>query len=195
MHHWSRLVMSCFKKDSLRLAFDVCPANQLLNTLSHEMGLDYDEDGKIARSSTVDKALLARLNKDPFYSKPYPKSLSNEYVRSQFISTLDKATLPIDVKLSTVTTHIAQQLTESISGLPEGRVLVTGGGAHNSFLIESLSGLSHHQFNVPVDILVDFKEALVFAFLGVLKVREQVNCLSSVTGARQDNCGGLIFNP
>ncbi len=184
-----------FRKDGKRVAFDVCPANQLLNALSRERGVDFDEDGRLAESGTVDDALIEKLNTDPYYTLQYPKSLSNEYVKNNFLSYLNGSKLTTEVKLRTVTEHIAEQIAKSMADLEAGNVLVTGGGAHNSYLINRLKKLSKHEFVLPDNQVVDFKEALIFGFMGVLKMRNESNCMASVTGATMDTCSGLIFYP
>jgi anhydro-N-acetylmuramic acid kinase len=95
--------------------------------------------------------------------------------------------------MRTIYEHIAVQITKDLSG--EGKMLVTGGGAFNSFLIERMQALTTTEIILPEPDLIDYKEAIVFAFMGVLRLREQVNCLASVTGARKDSCGGVIFLP
>lgn len=184
-----------FKKESKRVAFDVCPANQLLNYLSKQKNLDFDDGGRLAKSGFINTKLLTALARDRYFSISAPKSLSNQYVQKSFIEIIDSFDDSVENKLHTCTELIAQQIHRDTEKLPKGKLLATGGGAHNSFLIHRLSEISNHEVIVPNRILVDFKEALVFAFMGVLRHRNEVNSLSSVTGATADSSCGVIFNP
>jgi anhydro-N-acetylmuramic acid kinase len=184
-----------FKQQNTRLAYDICPANQVLNYLSLSLGKEYDPEGALARSGSVNNKLLAALNDDPYYRKSIPKSLSNEYVQQHFMPYFNKINCSPEDKLRTATEHIAQQLANAFSGQDKGSVLVTGGGAYNTFLTACLVNLTDHEVIVPGHMLIDFKEALVFAFMGVLRKRGEINCLSTATGARKDSCCGVVFYP
>lgn len=184
-----------YKKDGKRLAHDVCPANQLLNFLSSLRGFAYDEDGNLASSGKVNNKLLQSLNRNTYYKLNAPKSLSNNYVQDSFIGTIKKIPDTAENKLRTCIEHIVFQIKQDIEDLPQGKILVTGGGAHNSFLINRIRETGKHQVVIPDKTLVDFKEALIFAFMGVLRFRNEVNCLASVTGAKRDCSSGIFFNP
>ena len=97
--------------------------------------------------------------------------------------------------LATFTEHIAIQIAQATAHLPQGKMLVTGGGAHNSYLIERIQHHTQHQVVVPDRQTVDFKEALIFALLGLLRLEGHINVLSSVTGAPTDSCSGKIWQP
>lgn len=183
-----------YKKDGKRVAHDVCPANQLLNFLSKQKELDFDRGGELARSGSVNKKLQTLLVQDKYYSTSAPKSLSNQYVQKSFIEIIDSFDDTIENKLRTCNEHIVQQIHQDTETLPKGTLLATGGGAHNSYLVHRLSEISKHEIIVPDRILVDFKEALVFAFMGVLRYRNEINCLASVTGATADSSVGVISN-
>jgi anhydro-N-acetylmuramic acid kinase len=184
-----------FNENGRRLAFDICPANQMLNTISRETGKEFDEDGMMARAGSPDPQLFDTLQKDPYYQRSFPKSLSNEYVRKYFLTLLSGSDIPERNKLRTATEHIAYQVRQATESIEPGTILVTGGGAHNLFLMECLRESSKHEFVVPDNQLVDFKEALVFGFLGVLRIRGDINCLASVTGASKDSCIGVVYTP
>lgn len=184
-----------FKKNGQRLAFDVCAANQLLNHLSQKLGLEFDKDGLNARKGFVNDDLLNRLESDPFFNLDYPKSLSNEYVRAVFIKRIDQFEETPENKLRTATEHIARQVALSVEPLPNGKMLITGGGAHNTFLINRIQHLTEIEVVIPGKIIIDYKEALIFALLGVLRNRDEINCLSSVTGASGDSSTGVVFHP
>src|SRR5690606_16867085 len=167
-----------FIKDSKRIAFDICAVNTVMNHLVSTIDLDYDKGGEIASSGRVDKSLLNRLQELPFYQKPYPKSLGMEWVKSDVFPILDSYDLKLEDVLRTYVEHVALQLSAIFK--PNTTVLATGGGAYNSFLMERTRELSGASIPVADPQLVDFKEALIFALLGVLKLENQVNCLSSI---------------
>jgi len=138
--------------------------------------------------------LLEELNELKYYQKPPPKSLGREWLEKEFIPILDKYTISIEDKIRTIYEHIAGQINQPIQSLNKGKILVTGGGAHNIFLIERLVKNTKHQIITPETQIIDFKEAIIFAFLGVLRLRDEVNCLASVTGAKKDNSGGSMIS-
>lgn len=183
-----------YREQNLRKAFDVCPANQLLNHLSRLEGMPYDKGGKLARKGKLSESLLNALNADPFYQLGIPKSLSNEYVREKFIPLLDDFNLPNADKLFTTVKHIAKQIAQ-VCQKKDATLLVTGGGAHNAFLIDAIRQSGDFQVIIPDKRLVDFKEALIFAFMGVLRMQGRNNCLASSTGASCDSMGGDVFLP
>ena len=176
-----------------RIAYDSCIANQALNWLAQQEGLDYDKDGLLAQKGQLDPTLLEMLNSNGFYRQPAPKSLGRE-----FFETYQKDMLkPYNTAdaLATFTEHVALQIAQSIEHLPQGRMLVTGGGAHNHHLIGRIQHYTHHQVVVPDRQTVDYKEALIFALLGLLRLEGHVNVLCSVTGASSDSCSGKIWHP
>ncbi len=184
-----------YRKSSKRIAFDICPANQMLNHLSKQLGKSYDADGKIASSGVINDELLTKLNADKFYNLNPPKSLNNQYVKYNFISHIDQCNEKVENKLRTVTEHIAIQLSKAIEDANPGKVLITGGGAYNLTLIQRVRSFITNEIIVPEDNIVDFKEALIFAFMGLLRSRNEINCLASVTGAMRDSSGGVFFYP
>jgi anhydro-N-acetylmuramic acid kinase len=177
-----------------RLAFDVCPANQLLNHLSNNLKMDYDKDGVVASSGRLSLVLLDMLNNETYYQKTLPKSLSNEYIAENFINIIEDFELPLKDKLYTVTVHIADKISEVLKKINAEEVLITGGGAKNKFLIENIKNFTSTILTIPEKKIVDFKEAMIFAFLGVLKITGNKNCLASATGAKRDSSVGTIFN-
>ncbi len=182
------------EKNAQRIAFDVCPFNLLLNHYAQEVSLPYDKDGQMAREGTLIPELLMQLNKLPYYNLSGAKSLGREDLEAYFsILELDTTQLRVD-KLHTLIAHYVFQIKKAI-GINQGKMLVTGGGAYNTYFMEALQKAMGANFDIPkVDpMLVDFKEALLFAFLGVLRLRNENNCLASVTGASRDNCGGVVY--
>ncbi|RDC66477.1 anhydro-N-acetylmuramic acid kinase [Adhaeribacter pallidiroseus] len=182
-----------------RIAFDTGACNMLLNALVSQIDLPFDEDGRLARQGKVQIMLLDQLNASDYFNAPHPKSLGKEWVDAHTLQYLLVASCSIPDKLQTACQHIAYHIANSIKkvlpGTASRRVLTTGGGAFNSYLIELIQQDLGNEFTmvVPEPELVSFKEALIFAFLGVLRWRQEPNCLSSVTGAPHDNVGGAIY--
>jgi len=183
-----------FESPTGRLAYDVCPANFVLNHFARLLGKDFDANGELAASGKVIPGLLEQLNSLTYYHQMPPKSLGREWVEKDFLPVIPaSADLP-DV-LRTLTEHIAFQVGRSADATSKGSMLVTGGGAFNRFLMERLRIYSPVPVTVPDRRTVEFKEALIFAFLGLLRVLEQPNCLASVTGADKNVCGGAVYLP
>jgi len=177
-----------------RIAFDVGPANMPLNWIAGLNGFDFDKDGQLARKGKVSEHLLTTLNQMNFYSEPAPKSLGREWFLNEFLPLLTQQTLPVEDLMATTSEHIAIQIARGINEAQMGSLLVTGGGALNQNLIERLKHHTTAELHIPDARLVNYKEALVFAFLGLLKMRKEINCLSSVTGGKKDLSVGIIHN-
>jgi anhydro-N-acetylmuramic acid kinase len=188
-----------FKTGKEIIAYDICPSNLVLNELAKQTGSEYDKDGNIARSGKINEQLLKELNGLEFYQNKFPKSLGIEFVDNIFLLVLLKHNMPIADKLRTVTEHIAIQVGKEVNyfiekyNLKKSKMLVTGGGVFNKFLMERIKQFSSAEIVIPDDETVKFKEALVMALIGVLRFRNEVNVLSSVTGASEDTCGGEVF--
>ncbi|MFD2246611.1 anhydro-N-acetylmuramic acid kinase [Pontibacter ruber] len=186
-----------FSKNGKRLAFDISACNMLLNTLANSAGMAYDAGGQMARQGTLRHDLLLQLNAPAYFSDPYPKSLGKEWILENSLHTLATSSYSLEDKLHTTCHHVAMQLQQALEPLHEGqhRVLLTGGGAFNTFLVELFQQYLGPQYRVeiPAPEVVSFKEALIFAFLGVLRWRGEHNCLRSVTGAAKNNIGGAIY--
>ena len=183
------------EKGATRIAYDICPVNTVMNYYTQKLGKSYDEDGVIARSGKVNETLLSELNDLNFYKKEAPKSLGIEWVNSNIFPLIDKFDLSIPDILKTFSVHVATQIAACLDDNSDSNVLVTGGGAYNKFLIEQIKSKTSCELIIPDPEIVDFKEALIFALLGVLKLREEVNVLSSVTGAKMDHSSGRLFEP
>ena len=181
--------------DSQRIAYDICIANQALNYLASRLSMPYDKDGLIAHSGIIDNQLLSTLNSHPFYSQKYPKSLGREFFEDNIKPLLENR-VDIANLMATFVEHIAIQIGESVMTFPEtSQLLITGGGAKNKFLVERIQVHTKHHVVVPSDDIIDYKEALVFAFLGLLRSRNEINVLKSVTGAESDSSSGKVFHP
>ena len=176
-----------------RMAYDVCPVNIIINKLAKELGLEFDKDGLEAKKGTINDKLLKELNHLAFYMQEPPKSLGREWTESYFLPVIEKYNIQTNDALRTIYEHIAFQIARSLTGSANKKVLLTGGGTHNSFLVELIRKKSNQKIIIPEKLLIDYKEALIFGFLGVLRMREENNCLSSVTGATHDSIGGAVF--
>jgi anhydro-N-acetylmuramic acid kinase len=183
-----------FEKEQNRIAFDISPVNTVLNFYANRLGLKYDDKGAISRTGTICEELLSELNSLAFYQKSYPKSLGFEFVKETIIPIIEKYKITTEDKLRTFTEHIAIQIGLA---LPKktGSLLITGGGAYNIFLIDRIRlQLPNVKIQIPKNKTIEFKEALIFALLGVLKLRGEINVLASVTGALSDHSSGIILN-
>lgn len=185
---------------SSRLAFDICPANIVLNHFTRLRGFEYDDKGVMASKGLVNNDLFSKLNNLTFYSDEGPKSLGYEFVQESILPLIAANDLSFNDILRTVVEHIAFQISKvfrEINGSSErkiSKVLITGGGAFNDFMMERISQLSQVEIVIPSKEIIEFKEALIFALLGVLKDQDKVNCLRSVTGAAKDHSSGVIYN-
>lgn len=182
-----------FEDNSKRIAFDISPVNTVLNFYANKLGLNYDDKGKIARSGNINSDLLKELNTLDYYKKPFPKSLGFEFVKEVVLPLIEKHSISIEDKMHTFTEHIALQTSLALPN-KTGKILITGGGAYNDFLIERMQfHLPNIKIIIPDNKTLEFKEALIFALLGVLKLRNEINVLSSVTGAMKDHSSGIIY--
>ncbi len=193
-----------FQSTNRRIAYDICPVNIVLNALTTQFNsaLPYDHNGDIARSGTLINAMLEELEALAFYKHPPPKSLGKEWIDVDMFPLLEKfSTHPIPDLLCTFCHHVAKQVACAVinhcnkENLYASQLLVTGGGALNGFLIELIRHYlpSNIQVIIPDEETIMFKEALVFAFLGVLRMESQNNSLASVTGAQRNNIGGAVY--
>lgn len=174
-----------------RIAYDLCPVNVLLNRYANMLGAPYDDHGAFAQSGILLPGLLNELNALPYYSKGAPKSLGMEWVLSEALPIIESYQAnPKDI-LCTLVEHMAIQITTRLR--ETATVLLTGGGAFNSYLIARMRAHKTADYQVPDHDLVNYKEALIFALLGVLKLRDEPNCLATVTGAKRDHSSGNIF--
>lgn len=181
------------KNENEITAFDICPVNYVLNYLSQKEGFEYDESGELSRSGQIAPDLLTSLNKISFYTTPPPKSLSREWVEEIIFPILKQDNRSNKDQMRTFTEHISIQISKNLT--PYKETLVTGGGAFNTFLIELIQAKTSSQIKIGSKELIEFKEAMIFAFLGALNLAQQNNCLASVTGAKRDSIGGVLFNP
>ena len=180
-----------YEADDKRLAYDICPCNMALNLLAARQGQPYDRDGAMASAGRIDQQLLQTLEALDYYRLAPPKTLGKEWFE-QHMEPLFRAAMPTADLMRTVAEHIARQLAAAIPKSCSS-ALVTGGGAHNTFLIGLLrQKRADVVITVPEAQIIDYKEAIIFSLLGYLRLQGQPNCLASVTGARRDSSAGLL---
>ena len=185
--------ISYTKKNKL-YAYDICPVNIVFNYLSNKIGCDYDKDGINTSKGNINKSLLKELNDIEYYKLSSPKSLSKEWVDDFFNPILNSYQMPICDFLRTCSEHFVFQIHNVFSELKISNCLVTGGGVFNKFFINQLGVDTDVKLIFPDKKIILFKEAIIFAFLGLLKINNRINCLSSVTGASRDHsCGELFY--
>lgn len=182
-----------FEKNDTRLAYDICPVNKVLNMYAKRLGKDFDKNGNIAKASAANPKLLSKLESLQYYSKTAPKSLGIEWLEAEFLPLLKSSGLSSEVIIATCTTHFARQIAKAIAG--HKNVLFTGGGSFNSYLLELISEETETELILPTPEVINYKEALIFALLGVLKDRNDINVLASVTGASHNHSSGKIYFP
>lgn len=178
-----------------RLAWDMAFCNMVLNHFSQKLGRAYDEDGLLAKSGRFLPDLEASLVAWPYYRRPAPKSLGREDFERELLPLLEKENwAPVDV-LHTYTLHLGRYLGSVVSTTcTSGKVLVTGGGAFNSFLMAEMQRTSSLKIDIPTAEVVAQKEALIFGFLGLLRYLHQPNVFSSVTGSSADHSAGVLLD-
>lgn len=181
-----------FNKNNRRVAFDICPVNFILNHFAEKQGFAFDKNGELGRKGKINPELLEQLNRLDFYRQEPPKSLGREWMEQTYLPVLQNMQFSEEDKMRTVYENIAQQIANNTSG--EGKMLVTGGGVFNTFLMELIAKHTNTAIVIPSNEIVNFKEAIIFAFLGVLRVLKMSNCYASVTGAKYDHSTGIIFD-
>ncbi|NNE78125.1 MAG: anhydro-N-acetylmuramic acid kinase [Pricia sp.] len=189
-----------FKQNGKRVAYDIGLANMILNYITRKEGLDYDKGGELASLGSVNGTMLKKLNALEFYRLPFPKSIGYEWFVKQVVPIVDTTSDGMENLLCTSIHHITEQVTLQIkenSDSTDNSLFVTGGGALNDFLIQTLRDKlgSSTKLVVPSRQLIEFKEALVFALMGALRLENKINVLCSVTGAKSDSSSGVLFLP
>ncbi len=185
-----------FEQNNKRIAFDISPVNTVLNYYANQLGMKYDDKGEISKTGKINIGLLEYLNALTYYKQSFPKSLGFEFVKNTVIPSIEKFELDIKDKLCTFVEHVAFQTALSLNNFEttHKKILITGGGAYNDFLIYRIKvHLPKAKIHIPTSKIVEYKEALIFALLGVLKLRNETNVLSSVTGAKIDHCAGFEY--
>ncbi len=186
--------ISYFMDDECK-AFDICPANIILNHFAKMHDLEYDENGRLGRKGKVNSALLTQLDELNYYNAKPPKSLGIEWVEKYFFPIIKECSISIEDKIATCYDHIGKQIAKTLNKLEMNSVFLSGGGAKNNFLIELLNGYYHGEIILPENEIIEYKEAIIFGLLGVLRYEKKYNCLSSVTGASENSISGIIHYP
>ncbi len=181
-----------YKKNKKRIAFDICSVNIVLNKLAQKLGGDFDDKGRNAKAGNIDYKLLEKLNSLTYYKIAPPKSLGIEWIEKSVLPIIEAGNISTEDKLRTYVEHIAVQISHAIP-TTNNTLLFTGGGTFNSFLLERIKTNTKNEIVIPTKNIIDFKEALIFAFLGILRLRHEINCLKSVTGAEQNSISGCIY--
>ena len=182
------------KKSKSVKAFDICPVNTVLNHYSKKLGQPFDENGKLSKKGVINVNLLDKLNSIEFYKLKGPKSLGIEYVNEKIIPLIDSFSINNHDILKTFIEHITKQIKISIMGNKENEtILVTGGGAYNQTIIKKLKSKLKCEVIIPSKEIIDNKEALIFAYMGLLRFKNKTNCLMSVTGASKDHSSGKLY--
>ena len=189
-----------FEMNGKRIAYDIGLANMILNHITQKINLAYDKGGEMASQGTINQTMLNQLNALEYYRLPFPKSIGYEWFVEKVVPIVEQTSDQIENLLHTAIHHICEQINLQIRAniqKEKSTLFVSGGGALNHFLIKTLQerlGTSV-KIVVPDTILIEFKEALVFALMGVLRIEQEINVLSSVTGAKRDSSSGVIFLP
>src|SRR5690606_24089364 len=156
-----------FEQNKERNAFDICPVNILLNHFAKKLGKDFDDSGDFAASGRINRELFNELNNLSFYNQQGPKALGIEQVNAVYLPLIEIYPLRAQDHLATITEHIAYQIA-SVLKKGNSKLLVTGGGAFNEHLINRLKFYAPNTTVVlGSNELIEFKEAIIFAFLGV----------------------------
>ena len=183
-----------FLQNNEMIAFDICPANLPLNKLVNNLGFDYDKNGDISRKGNINQELLSKLNELDYYKQNHPKSLGTEWLESIF-NPLINFKSDIENTLRTIIEHEALEIASILNQNKLESVFISGGGTKNSFLIERIKYYFKGEIIIPDNRIIEFKEAIIFAFLGALYLEKQTNTISSVTGAFRNVVGGVYHIP
>ena len=181
-----------FQTQNGLLAYDIAPANIILNPIARKLGFEFDDQGKIAKGGDINTELLNQLNSLPYYRQDAPKSLGKEWVDREIVSFIPKDISSSDL-LRTYVEHISDQIVLALEPLSTGKVLLTGGGAFNTFLMESIQEKTKLEIIVPQKKIIEMKEAIIFAFLAVLRLLNKPNILTQVTGASAPSISGALY--
>lgn len=183
-----------------RIAYDIGLANMILNHITRKINLAYDKGGELARAGSINQRMLDQLNALQYYLLPHPKSIGYEWFVEEVVPIVEATDDTIENRLHTSIHHICEKVAQQVklnSSKKENSLFVTGGGALNQFLIETLQEKLGESTKVivPEKELIEFKEAVVFALMGALRMAQEINVLKSVTGAKRDSSSGVLYLP
>lgn len=177
------------------MAYDICPCNQVLNYYSQLMGKDYDEDGNVARTGTLNIELIDYLNSIPYFELPAPKSLDNNWIIHEVIPNFPEGR--VEDILHTFCLWMASCIANELDAdRAPTSLMVSGGGAHNTFFMECLKkelAPKGCTLYLPAKEIIDFKEAILMALMAYNYLEDKPNVLSAVTGASSDSIGGALY--
>ena len=179
--------------NTVRIAYDICPVNIVINEFAKQKNKEYDNEGNMGKAGHINDMLLAKLNSIDFYHQTWPKSLGKEWVSKEFNNILNSVNIDFNDKLRTIYEHFSMQIARAINTGNGKSILITGGGAYNKFLIELIQQKTNKKLIIPNTEIIEFKEALIFGFLGLLRYLGKDNTLASVTGAIKNSSGGGIY--
>ncbi len=178
------------KRNGKRIAFDISPVNIVLNHFAKKLNQKFDENGDIAKSGKIDEAILHQLNSLSFYEQSHPKSLGIEWVQQTVFPLLKNTNA--STAIATFTEHAATQIAKILNEFQVKNVLCTGGGSYNAFLIEKIEEKTNTEIILPSNQLIEYKEALIFSLMGMLRIQNKNNVLCSATGSLHDHSSGII---
>ncbi len=186
------------------IAFDVGPANQVLNALAAEAGLAYDAEGRLAAQGQPVTDLHHVVDQLAYFQKPYPKSLGNEWVRREVLPLYMENEATLADRLHTACRQLARQTALAIENIikkeqlqkADYQLFISGGGAFNNFLIQCIHKACTERLKLKIVLperpIIEFKEAILMALMGLLRLENIPNCMASVTGAQRDTISGSI---
>lgn len=189
-----------YKQNNSVIAYDISMCNTPLNELVQRLGKEYDKGGIIAKSGQFIPDLFGELNDLDYFKLTAPKSLDKAWYFSKMQSLLDIGSYSTADLLNTCCEHIGYQIARSInlskSDSKQSKILVTGGGAYNTFLITRIEKYLDPDCKlvIPEPYLIEYKEAIIFALMGWLRVHSKINVLRTVTGATRDTSSGKIVS-
>ena len=148
-------------------------------------------------SQRANEPISANLSQLNYYSAPFPKSLGREWMEREFWPVFNSARPQrTEDALATASAHIAWSIVHGLrtAHAPHGKALLSGGGARNAHLVRQLYQIAPEwQWTVAPDDILESKEALAFAYLGLLRLRNEPNVLASYAGGQNDGCDGTVF--
>lgn len=184
-----------FNKNGKSIAYDCCPFNIPLNNYALAIGKEFDKGGENAAKGSVNELLLDELINLTYFKDTYPKSLGFEWINEIFLPCIDKYNLSTEDNLATLINLYIKIIALDIHDSSAKTILITGGGAYNTYFVNQLTQVCESQLIIPSKEIIEFKEAIIFAFLGVLRFREEHNTISSVTGAKKSHSAGGLYLP
>ncbi len=191
--------IACHTRDGF-VGYDIIGTNQILDALAGKLNLAYDSGGQLARKGSLNPTLYNQLQKLDFLQQEPPKSLDNQWVRDNMTGPTLAFDDTIPNKMATIVELAAFEIAKEINRLipyakhPNHQLLITGGGAHNTYLIERIKHFapSNLEIIIPTPQLINYKESLLIALLALLRQYGSPNSSPLVTGAGRNTVGGVL---